>query len=65
MTNKKYQVEATKLLKDIKEYQIAVKDEGLTELIRKELVLASLDGELKSLRENKWLNPNKDGTTGT
>ena len=53
MTNKKYQVEATKLLKDIKEYQIAVKDEGLIEMIRKELVIASLDGELKSLRENK------------
>ena len=53
MTNKKYQVQATKLLKEIKEYRGAVKDQGLVELIRKELVIASLDGALEHLRGNK------------
>jgi len=53
MTNKKYQVKATRLLKEIKTYLGSVKDSDIVELIRKDLIVASLEGKLESLKENK------------
>ena len=50
---KKYEKESVELLKSIETYRTALSKEELVELIRKTLMIASLDGALESLKEAK------------
>ena len=53
MTNKRYQKEALGILEDVKTYRGKVNKSELVELIRKYLVIASLEGASESLKENR------------
>ena len=50
---KKYEEQATKLLAELKEYFGLISDEAIIESIRKELLIASLNGALDNLKEDK------------